>query len=342
MTDRELLDRIKKNNLGGAYLFYGEEDYLKRYYLGALRRAVITDDTFATFNHLVLDGKDGTLGAVLDAIKAPPMFEDYKLIEWRYAPLGSMKEAELTELEEVLDALSEYEYAVLAMIIDVDEVDMGTEKRPSKFARRFKDKINMLAFPKSKESDLLAWLKRHFNEEGITVSRESLEMLLFRSGRSMEVLNLEVEKLAAYLKANSREVLTSEDVLYVASPSPEFDTFALSNAVIERNKAAAIAALGELKKERVDPTVIIGMLAKTYSELVSVSLMLRDGMSKEAIEEKSGLHKFKVQNYIRAARLYRPPSPVSILEELSRVDVSSKWGGVSGYTAIEIFISKCV
>ena len=253
-----------------------------------------------------------------------------------------MREEELSRLEEILLMLPEYDYAVLAMLTDDDGVDLGTEKRPSKFRKRFADKLNILSFPKSKESDLLSWLKRHFAEEGITVTRESLEALLFRSGRSMDVLNLETQKLAYYLKANGKDTLTVEDVKLVASSSPESDTYALSNAVIERNRPAAIRALAELKRERVDPTIIIGMLARTYTELVTVTLMLGDGMSRADIEERSGIHKFKVGGYINAARLFKPPSPVTILEELSRVDVSSKWGGVSGYTAIEMFISKCV
>ena len=342
MTKDELSARIKSNNLGGVYLFMGEEDYLKRHYLGELRRAAVTDETFAFFNHLILDGKEGDFNTIVDAIKAPPMMEDFKLIEWRYPLVGSMKEEELHALEIVGELVNEYPYAVVALIIADGEVDLGTEKRPSKFKKRFGDKINILNFPRSTESELLSWLKRHFTKEGIEVSRESLEALIFRSGRSMDVLRLEVLKLSSYLHANERKTLTVADVKEVASTSPESDTFALSNAILDRNKKGAYAALAELKRQRTDPLVIMGMISRTYTELVSVTLMLRDGLDKAAIAEKTKMHPYRLSAYIRAAALFRAPSPVTILAELSRVDVGSKWGGVSGYTAIELFIGKCV
>ena len=133
MTGEELKSRIKSNNLGGVYLFVGEEDYLKRHYLGELRRAAVTDETFSFFNHLILDGKEGSFAEVIDAMKAPPMMEDFKLIEWRYPLIGSMKEEDLAALESVVEMCEEYPYAVVAMIVADGEVDLGTEKRPSKF-----------------------------------------------------------------------------------------------------------------------------------------------------------------------------------------------------------------
>ena len=51
MTVKELDDKIKKG-LGGVYLFYGEEEYLKRRYLEKVREVLLPDDTDAVFNHV--------------------------------------------------------------------------------------------------------------------------------------------------------------------------------------------------------------------------------------------------------------------------------------------------
>ena len=76
MDINEFKSRIKSGNLSGAYVFAGEEDYLKKFYLGELRRAVITDEAFATFNHAVFDGEELNIAALLDEVKAPPMMSD--------------------------------------------------------------------------------------------------------------------------------------------------------------------------------------------------------------------------------------------------------------------------
>ncbi|MBO5909812.1 MAG: hypothetical protein J6Q67_08750, partial [Clostridia bacterium] len=83
--------RLKSESLGGIYLFAGEEDYLVRYYLKALRDKVAPDEAFAVFNNPVFDGEDIDFSAIAEAIKAPPMMSDFKLIEWRHADFSSMK-----------------------------------------------------------------------------------------------------------------------------------------------------------------------------------------------------------------------------------------------------------
>ncbi len=342
MNDKELRERIKARNLAGCYIFAGEEDYLKRYYLASLRTAAVSDETFATFNHLVLDGKEGSFDAVIEAIKAPPMMEDFKFIEWRYPTFSSMREAELTAFEEVIELLSEYDYAVLAFLASEGDIDLGTEKKPGKFVRRFGKSVNILNFPKSTDTQLISWLKKHFEAEGIISSRDTLEGLIFRSGRAMDVLANEVAKLSAYLKATGRDTLTPTDVSEVASSTIECDTYALNNAILERNKPAAFLALDEMKRERQDPTMILGMMARTYSELLAVTSMLEGGIPQAEVESATGMHPYKVKNYIRASKLFKPGASAAILNELSRVDVDAKYGGVSGYTAIEIFISKCL
>lgn len=342
MLEKDLRAALETGTLRGCYLFAGEEDYLKRYYLSRVREAVVADEAFAAFNHILFDGQDMSFAALLDAVKSPPMFTEQKLVEWRYPSFSKMKESDLRALEEILDALPDYDYTVIAIIVADGEVDLGTEKRPGKFAKRFKDKINVLNFAKSNETQLLSWLKRHFDKEKIEVTRESLEALLFRSGKSMDTLANEVIKLSSYLKANGRGALTAEVVREVASSTPEADTFALSNAILDRNKKAAFDALSDMKRQRSEPTVIVGMMAKTYSELLAVTMLKEDGLDQVKIEAALGIHPFKVKSYLKAARLFKPGAPRAILDELSRVDVGMKFGGVLGYTAIEMFIAKCL
>ena len=74
---------IKKEakNPYGAYLLFGEEDYLKRYYASEIRRAVVGDSPYAPFNHILFSPDNFTAGAAADALVTPPVFEEKKLIE---------------------------------------------------------------------------------------------------------------------------------------------------------------------------------------------------------------------------------------------------------------------
>lgn len=340
MDTGELKTRIKEGAIGGVYIFAGEEEYLVRHYLGLLVSAVGTDSPFAVFNNLKYDGEEVDFGALTDGIKSPPVMADYKLIVWTHADFAGMKDKELDALEAVVELALEHPYTVLAFTATEEGLDFGTQKRPSKFVTRFGKSINLLRFDKSTENQLYAWLKKHFDAEGVEVNMDTLRALVFRSGRSMEVLSREVAKLSALVHSRGRTAVTPLDVEEVCSSTPECDTFAMSNAISEQNRQKAYDALEEMKFRRVDPTVIMGSVAKTYNELLSVALLLSEGREAADIEKVLKLNPYRVKHCITAAKKYGAKRLSDIVSSLARVDADSKFGGVSGYTAIELFISQ--
>ncbi len=341
MEVNELKNRIKQGKIAGWYIFSGEEDYLKKYYMKSLNDMIMPeDDPFALFNYVSFDGADMDFAAVQEAIKSPPMMGEYKLIEWKFASLDSLKEGERAALESLFSLKEEYPYAVFTIMTTSDGFDTGTPKKPSKLYTRLSRGFDIINLDKSTDPALLSWLKKHFDSEGITSDVATLNALLFRSGHSMEVLNNEVVKLSCYAKANGRTYISPSDVEEVCSATVECDAFSLSNAVIEKNMAKAFSALTDLKMRRVEPQAIIAMLEKTYSELSSVSLLLMEGKDAKDIENILKFHPFKTKLYIGAAKKSGAKKLASALSELGRIDAASKSGGLSGYGVVEMFITQ--
>jgi|GEM_PF-3347357 len=339
MDINEFKARIKSGNLAGAYAFVGEEDYLKRFYLGELRSAIVTDEAFALFNHTVFDGEDVKLAALLDAVKSPPMMADYKLVEWHYPSLGSMKESELADLEMLLETRREYGYTTLALLIGEDGIDLGTPKKKSKLVTRLEKSIDFIRLDRSTDAQLAGWIHRHLAAEGVEHTPDMPGALIFRSGHSMQQLKNEIDKLVAYAKSNSL-VLSAGEVELIATPTTECDTFAFSNAILAQDKQGALIALDDMKSRRVDPTVIIGMTARVLSDLVNVAGLSEDGMSFEDVAKTLAMNAFKLKLYISATRKLGQRKCEAMLSELLRVDTSAKFGGIGGYTAIELFIMQ--
>lgn len=331
---------LKNGTISGVYVFAGEEDYLIRYYLKSLRETITGDEAFAVFNNPVFDGEDVDFSAIAEAIKSPPMMNDYKLIEWRHADFTSMKEDELSSLEEIILLCREYSYAIVVFTADGDGLDFGSPKKPSTFVKRFNSQLNLIRFEKSTENQLYAWLKKHFDTHGITVSLETVKALVFRSGRSMDVLAGEVEKLSALALSREKNVVTPEDVNEVASSTPECDTFALSNAILDRSRQKAYLALEEMKLRRVDPTIIMGMIARTFDDLSAVAHLLDEGRGIADVNDILKMNEYKLKIYVTAAKRYGKERLSDILRALAEADAGSKYGGVTGYTAVELFISR--
>ena len=342
MDTNDFKEALKSGKLSGVYIFAGEEEYLVRYYLKSLRDAIGIDDAFAVFNNPVFDGEEIDFGAIAEAVKAPPMMADFKLIEWRHADFNALREQGQAQLEELVSLCEEHSYSIVAFTAGGDGLDFGTQNKPSAFIKKFGklQGINILRFEKSTENQLYAWLKRHFEAHGVSVTLDTVKALVFRSGRSMDVLAAEVEKLAALAHARGKDTVTPEDVGEVASSTPECDTYALSNAILERNRQKAYFALEEMKIKRVDPIAAMGMIARTFDDLTVVAHLLDEGRGMNEIKALLGMNEYKLKIYMSAAKRYGAERLSKIVESLAKADSGAKFGGVTGYTAVELFISQ--
>ena len=333
----ELNERIK-GNPSGRYIFGGEEDYLKRFYRGELVRAALGDSD-DIFSHTVFDGEDVDFGAIREALISPSMMSEYKVIEWRFADFNSMKEKELAELEELAALQADNPDTVLIFTAAADGLDFSETKTQNKLERRLAKSFDLLNFKKSTDRQLLGWLKRHFDADGIAVSADALNALLSRSGRVMDVLINEVHKLTSLAKARGLDSVGEGEIEEASSTTPESETFALQNAITGKDKIAAFRALEDLKFRRVDPGIILAMTERCFSELLSAAMMQKDGEAAQ-IDEVLGLRGFRQKLALQGAQRYGRERLAMIVEELSRIDAASKFGGITGYRLIELFFTK--
>ena len=339
----EFKAKLKSKNIAGAYLFVGEEEYLKRYYLDGLRRAAGIDEAFAAFNRVIFDGIETDRAAVLEAISSPPLMSDFKFVEWRYAKIGTGRgEISKEALAELANAANDTGYTVFAVTVSDTDFDIGTQKRPGKALTALSKSFSVLRFDKSTGAQLMDWIKRHFDSAGIEITREVAEGILGRVGHSMDNLKGEIDKLVAFSGARGKTRLDINDVYEVCSSGVDSDAFALQNALSERNKKKAFEALYDLKIQRVDSTAIIHSLAAFFSEALTVSSLLDDGMDGTAIENELKIHPYRLKMCIASASRYGKETISKAATRLAEIDAKTKSQTSNAYTQIEMFIAEFV
>ncbi len=301
MTISELQALLKTPDPRGCFLFCGEESYLRRSYLELFRKKILTEPDFDAFNHLVHEGADIDFAALTGDIDTPPFFTDAKMVEWHMADLNGMSDKKIEALAELCARAAEENNTVLVILTAPEGFDPGTAKRPSALYKKLSSVIRIVNFEKSTDAQLMNWLKRHFDHEGVGVDAVTLRALLDRSGHAMDILANEVEKLTAYVKANGRDTVTPADVAYVAAPTTESDAFGLTNAMLDGKLQDAFYHLSDLRARRVDPTVILGQLSRLYGDLLTIALLLEDGTNREGIAEALSMNAYKVSLYMKAA-----------------------------------------
>ncbi len=335
--------KLKSKALSGSYLFVGEEEYLKRYYLDELKKAVIEDEAFATFNHSLFDGVEVDRAAVHEAITAAPMMSDLKLVEWRYAKVGTGRgEIGHKALAELASAANESGFCVFAVMISDPDFDIGNAKKPSKLLSALSEAFEVIRFDKSTDNQLLAWIKRHFDSHGIQIMRPAAEAMIAQVGHSMDNLCTEIDKLTAFAGARGLDSVTPEVVKEVCSSNIEADAFALKNALSERDKRLAFVALGDLKNKKTDPTAIISSLAGFFSEALTVASLLDDGMDRAAIEAELKIHPYRLKMCIASVTKYGTEHIVRAVNRLAEIDTITKSQTANAQTAIEMFIAEYV
>ena len=164
--------------------------------------------------------------------------------------------------------------------------------------------------------------------------------MLMRVGHSMQTLSFEIDKLAAYALAHNKAEITTADVNEICSSTIESDAFAISNAIIEKNTEKAFLALQDMKMQRIDASVVLAQLSKTYADLMSVALFSEEGKSAADAAAIMKFHPYKLGLYMTAAKKLGSQRIAASLASLIKTDAASKSGGLSGYEAVEIFITK--
>lgn len=336
----ELKTRIDAGGRGW-YLFTGEETYLLRYYLSLLKQAVVADPFTETFNYITFDGARIDVARLIEAVAAPPMMSEYKLVVWTYADFVSMKAQDSRALDELLEEKEKYPYTVLAFVCTPDQFDTGNlPKKPSKLYNKYAKSLDIVEFCPSTDAQLLSWLKKHFAAHGTHASAEVLRAMLARCGHSMEVLHREVDKLCMYAAAHGAREVMCRDVEEVCSQTFESQTFALSNALLDADRAAAYAALRTLRAERADVLMVVGMMARTYAELSAVASLLEEGRDASVIATELKLNPFKVKLCIASVKKQGAARLSAALRALGRIDERMKTSGARpDFTELDRFVA---
>lgn len=336
MTEQELRDAIRRGPRG-VYVFAGEELYTMAHEAEEMRRAVLGDDAeLAMFNRVSLEG--AITPAELDgALRTMPMAAMSVLVEWRDAPIDAWKSEDQAAFLKIFSSPDEYPQAVLLVLAPADVFDTGTAKRPSSMMTKLSKCCPVVDFPKQSADRLAKWVVRHLDAEGLAAEAGAPAALISTSGRDMFNLSTEIEKLVAYARGTGKTSVSAEDVLAVASPSPEEDDFALANAVVGGNRRAALEALYFHKLRREEPIALLASVSRVVCDLLMVARLSEAGLHESEIAAETKLHAYKVTLYCRATAGISADRLFACAERCRKADRQMKTGA-SGYAVLERLI----
>ena len=263
---------LSAGTVGCAYIFYGEESYLREYYLGELRKKLVPAG-FEEFNYHRLEGKDLTVQALTEMAEAMPMLSERTLIVVTDFDIFKLGEEQREKLIALLDDVPPY----CCMVFVYDTVAFKPNKTMKKLCKAIGDHVQAVEFRAQDSNDLIAWIARRFRALDKEIDRQTAEYLIFTCGGLMTGLVPEISKIAAYAKGKA---ITQKDIDDVADPVLSAEVFRLSDAVLQGNYDLAASILGDLLKMQTEPIMILAALGSQLRRIYTARLAIDSGKDK--------------------------------------------------------------
>ena len=303
-----LKDRIKSKDVGGCYIFYGDEEYTKNHYC-----KLITEASGEKLNTTSFYGSDFTLPDFLSAcetsaVESLDMFSMmdeesdnsegslFRVIKLYSPDLSDMSKKDEDYLIGFLKDLPEKTIVVFWFYSGEEEAALkGIYKRISEFALTVNFRREKVG-----SSILITWILRHFAKAKINVDRYVAVHLCQTVGNSMTDLKNEIDKLIDYLNFENRDTLEKADVDFICIKSKDAQIFDISNGALSGNFIKAAKALDVLKDRREKPVIILGTVSKAVSDLCLIDSCMKQGMTIPVISKQYAISEFIVKNYAAA------------------------------------------
>ena len=179
-------EQIKTGEFQSVYLLYGEEEYLKKQYRDKLKKAISGDDTM---NYSYFEGNKIVVKEVIDMANTLPFFAEKRLIIIENS--GFFKSSQ-EELADFIKNMPDY----LIFVFVESEVD-----KRNKVYKAVSTAGYICEMKQQSTSVLVQWIVTLLKNEGKTIDRPAVDLLLSKTGAGMDLIYAEVEKLVADTKA---------------------------------------------------------------------------------------------------------------------------------------------
>ena len=260
---------LKAQATARAYLFYGEESYLRQTYVQQLQTLLIPKGS-EDFNLHRLCGPRLTAQEVADAVEAMPMMAANTLVTVTDWDIFKLEESQRSQLIELLEDIPEY----CTLLFIYDTVAYKRDGKMKKLAAAIDKNVEVVEFQGQSRDALVRWLQKRFRALDHQIDLTTADYMLFYCGTMMDNLISEVSKVAAYAKAQQ---ITTADIDAVAEPVLDARIFDMTNHISAGKYDRAAAVLGDLLRMQTEPIVILGAIGKELRRLYTARMAIDGG-----------------------------------------------------------------
>ena len=287
LNEQDLKLQIKENQLSNAYFIYGEEGYLKQFYVNKLTD-ILVDKTFRDFNLHSFNGKKTPLDDILKDADMLPMMSEYNLILVCDYPFDKSA-ADVDMIKEYLADVPPS--TVLIFWYDNIEVDIKKNSKWKNVEAAFSKAGASVNLEKRSEGELVKLLVSGCKKRGAVLSSDNARYLISVSGSDIKTLLNETEKLSSY--AQGQEI-TKQIIDKLAVKSLQAKVFDLSKAIVRGDYEKAYSVLNTLFEAKEEPVSVLAVISNCFIDMYRVKCAKIAG---ESFDDVANYYNYKGREF---------------------------------------------
>lgn len=318
MKFEELKLSLTKNIYSG-YLLKGVDEYLLSSAYSLIFKALkieMEELNVIKFSEGIID-----CDAVIRAMDTMPVFCDKKLV---YLDLRMSKKSEIKNqknLEEYLKNLNPYS-VIIINLGDNTDISLNVKTLTEVDCNRLDYKIVALK------------IKKMVQKKNKTIDDSSVKLLFDYCLGDLSKINLEVEKLVAFVGDNTS--ITNSNIIELVSPSLEYQIFELTEALAKKNSKKAFSIINDMKSKKDEYRGLPTIIYSHFRRLFMVSL--NRNMARAELSSYLGIKEYAVKMTMNQIDLFSKSQLKKINELCNKVDYDLKQSNISIDNAVNLVV----
>lgn len=326
---KQLKNDIKNRNFKNIYLFYGDENYLKKYYENEIRSNVVSKE-FEMMNLFICEGKETEINKIIDSCDTLPFMNDYRLIIIRESGLfinGRKEDSE--KLSAYINNISES----TIILFNENKID-----KRNKLYKSVNSNGYCVEFKVPNENELVKWSLNIIKENKKKISEKDAIYFIRTVENDMEKIKSEINKLLYYKKDS--DIINREDIELICTKSLEARIFELVASIGNKNIEKAVSIYNNMILYKESPIMILSMIARQFRMILQIKYLINKGYTNEEISKKTGYRTFIISQCLKQSRNFENKTLLEAINDCLLCDVKIKSGKISDKLGVEMVVLK--
>ena len=192
-----------------------------------------------------------------------------------------------------------------------------------KIVKSIKNKGSIINIPKMDKRNINSTLTSYLKNYDYSIDYKTLNYIMDNSYNNLDIMFNELDKIMIYYGFPC--TIKYNDVLNIVGEEKTNNNFAFVNAVIEKNLKLSLKILKSLKIYKVEPTVLVSLLAREYRLMYYVK-NLYNKMSMSDIMSYLSLADWQINKFYTNSSKFSNKELLGNLVKLCDIDLNIKKG----------------